>query len=92
MGSGLGALYCAASYATVSLAARYRDQQAFMTVFLGGMVVRMFVALGAMACVLVVLPVRAVPFVGAFGIVFLAGLVGEVFAATRRLKEPAVEA
>lgn len=78
LGSGIGVLYGTASIAAASLASRHGDAT-FMTVFFGGMVVRLFLAVLIITLVLVLVPIRAFVFLASFLLVFFAGLVLEVW-------------
>lgn len=49
-----------------------------LNLVLGGMLVRMALTLAAVAAVLLLVPVHRLAFVGALGVVFVAGLVAEV--------------
>lgn len=70
-------LYIIASRATRRFAARYDDQR-FMTIFLVGMAVRVFVALMLVTFAFVLVPVHPLAFVSSFLITFVAGMIFEV--------------
>ena len=77
----LGALLGAANAAASLLLARRsrgRDLNGVMKVVLGGAMARLAVLLAAVTAVLVLVPVRQLPFVGGLGVVFVAGLLAEV--------------
>ena len=77
LGLGLGALYVGTSFLANRYAVR-QEQRRFMVIVLGGMLVRILVALVLVALALLLLPVKPGPFIGCFFIVFVIGLVGEV--------------
>ena len=76
VGGGIGVAYVLASLLMNRLAAR--DQQRFLLIALGGVGARIGVAILAITLVLVLMPVNAGWFIGAFFSVFLVGIVAEV--------------
>jgi hypothetical protein len=76
LGGGLGLLYGLASYLNCRLA--FRWSHAFLLVVFGGLLLRLFVALGLLTTALLWLPVARAGLVGGFFGVFLLGLVMEV--------------
>jgi len=79
----MGLLYGASSYATYRLAL-HRPDRKFIALVLGGVMVRMFVALVVMTMIIALAPVDIAPLVGAFFAVFLVGLLVEIFVIHRR--------
>ena len=86
LGGGLGVLYVAASLATARMAGRYRDGR-FMLLFLGGMIARLGVAVVVVLVVLIRVAVHRPAFIGTLLVVFLLGLVVEVWIFHRRLTD-----
>lgn len=84
LGTGIGLVYGLASYAANRFAMR-QNQRLFMLIVIGGMLVRMLVALALVALVLLALPVDQVSFIGSFFVVFVIGLIGEVWSVARHL-------
>lgn len=77
LGTALGAANAAASIALYRVA-RSRPPQVFMAIVLGGMLLRMMVLLTALTLILAFVPVARGALVGAFGVTFVLGLIGEV--------------
>ena len=84
LGSGIGLVYGLASFAANRFAMR-QNQRLFMLIVIGGMLVRMLVALALVAFVLLVLPVDKISFIGSFFVVFVIGLIGEIWSVARHL-------
>jgi hypothetical protein len=84
LGSGIGLLHGLVSYVANRFAMR-QNQRLFMLIVIGGMLVRMLVALSLVALVLLILPVDQVAFIGSFFGVFVIGLIGEVWSVLRHL-------
>lgn len=83
LGASIGILYGVASLVTSRVAVRYGDQQ-FMLIFLGGMLARLAVAAALVLLVLVLFDVHAPAFIGTLLVVFLLGLIAEVWIIHRR--------
>lgn len=81
LGAGLGLLYSVASWVTARFAARRQSREQFMALFVGGMLVRMALALVVIALILLFARVPAGAFVGGFLVVLVAGMALEVAAA-----------
>lgn len=77
LGGGVGIAYTLAGYVVTRYAAR-QGRRRFMTLFFGGMVVRMAVALALVALVFAFALVPVLPFMGALLVTFAAGLVIDV--------------
>ena len=88
LGVALALTNAAASYA-LWRTARSRKQGAFVTLVLGGMVVRMMVVLALMALVLVFAPISRGAFTGAFFTAFAVATAAEVYFLQRRAASPA---
>ncbi|MEM1126520.1 MAG: hypothetical protein AAGI71_07705 [Bacteroidota bacterium] len=83
IGSGLGLVYVASSLWGVRRALRAQDAERFMLFALGGMSVRLFVALALFALVLAATSVQRPAFVAAFLTLFVIGLVIEIVLVVR---------
>jgi hypothetical protein len=83
LGGSIGVLYIAASLLTHRWAARHRTQR-FLAIVLGGMLVRMIVALTLVGGIAAFVPVHLPSFIGAFFATFVAGLMIEVVLLHRR--------
>jgi len=77
LGIGIGLLYGAASFVANRYALR-QNQQVFMLVVIGGMTVRMVVALVAVTLIMWLLPVEQAAFLVSFLGVFIIGIIVEV--------------
>lgn len=77
IGALLGALNAAIALAVARRASTLGVSSA-LNLVIGGMTIRMGLLLGAVALVLATLPVHRLAFVGALGVVFVAGIVAEV--------------
>lgn len=77
-GGGLAVLYGASSLATHRWALRVRDRNRFLAITVGGLVVRMAVALAAVGLTLSFVPVHEAAFMGSFFGVFVVTLIIEV--------------
>ena len=77
LGGGLGLLYSVSSAATLWWAKQYSGA-GFYAVALGGMLVRLFVALGVFALIVGLVPVHHALFSGSFLALALTGLLAEV--------------
>lgn len=84
LGIGIGLLYGLASLVANRFALR-QSQHLFMVIVVGGMVVRMLTAVGAVALILWLLPVEQAVFIGSFLGVFITGMVVEVWSLHRKL-------
>lgn len=83
LGGGLGLLYNVSSAATLWWANRHTGNR-FYAIALGGLIVRLFTALGAFALVIATMPVQRALFSGSFLAVALLGLLAEVAWIARR--------
>ena len=77
LGAGIGVGYVLTSLLTHRLALRGTDRS-FVVIALGGVAVRMFVALILVTLVLTLAPVRVSAFVAAFFGTFFVGLITEI--------------
>ena len=77
LGAGVGLLYSLASILMHRWALRLSDRQ-FLSVFVGGLIARMAMALLLVVLVLRFVAVQELLFIGTFLLVFLAGLSAEV--------------
>lgn len=82
-GAGIGVLYGLASYLGYKRALLASPRR-FMLLALGGMTVRLFVAVMVITLTLVLAPVQPMPFIGSFFALFLMALVLEVLVLHRR--------
>jgi hypothetical protein len=80
-GAGLGLAYSAVSYLMVRFA--LRNPRLFMLVALGGMGLRIMLALSAVTLILVFAGVEPLAFVGSFFLIFIAGLAVELVVLAR---------
>lgn len=78
LGAGIGLVYGGASYLTFRRALSASNRRFLLFVF-GGMILRMFLALGAVFLILVYYPVGETAFVGAFFVVFVVVLALDVY-------------
>lgn len=83
LGALLGVIHAVAACVMALRASRYEAKQAVRLV-VGGMAVRMVFVLAMFAIILAVLPVSRGAFVGAFGVMLLAGLIVEAVILTAR--------
>lgn len=83
LGISIGVTYIAASVLTHRWAARRAAKQ-FLTIVLGGMIVRMIVALALVGGIAALAPVHIPSFIGAFFATFVIGLIIEVVLLHRR--------
>lgn len=81
-------MYGLASWLTARRAARHGDRQ-FVLMFMGGMVVRLFVAMALVVFVLVLFEPQVLPFVSALLFMFVTGLVLEVWSVHARRSDEA---
>lgn len=77
LGGGIGVFYIASSLLITRLAARFETRR-FMLIVVSGVMARLAVALIAVVLVLQLLPVKELPFIGAFLATFTLGLAAEV--------------
>ena len=77
LGGGLGVLYILASVMTHRWAAQ-REAARFLAIVLGGMVIRMIIALALVGGIAAFMPVHVPIFIGAFFVTFVVGLALEV--------------
>ncbi len=73
IGFALGLLYLVSSIGMAKLALR-QEQRLFMITIFGGMLGRMMAALAAIAAIILLLPIRSVPFLTAFLVLLFAGV------------------
>jgi len=76
-GVGIGVLYVLSAYMTFRYALS-RGQRMFLIIALGGIGIRLFVAISVITLVLVLSPVNQPAFLGGFFAVFVLGLILEV--------------
>ncbi len=69
----MGLLYVASSM-LVTKSALHQNQRVFMILVFGGMLGRMVVALGAIAAIVLLLPVQRIPFLSAFLVFLVIGI------------------
>ncbi len=69
----MGLLYAASSMLVTKSALR-QNQRVFMIIVFGGMLGRMAVALGAIAAIVLLLPVQRIPFLSAFLVFLVIGI------------------
>ena len=84
LGSGIGLLYAIASLLVNRYAMRQPGHR-FLLVFMGGMMVRLALALVGVTLILLLLPVQQRAFVASFLGVFVIGLIVEIVRVHRRL-------
>ena len=77
-GIGVGVLYLTALLVTTLRAVRHRNSRRFMTLFAGGMVVRIALAMATIVLVITLAAVSVPVFIGAFLVVFVGGLAVEI--------------
>lgn len=85
LGSGIGGIYVFLVFLSLRIAVR-RPKHSFIIVILGGMTIRLFLAVTAIAIVIALVPVDKVVFLTAFLGVFLIGLTIEVVILYRQQK------
>ncbi len=78
LGVGIGLVYGAASYATYRLALSASTRK-FLLLVWGGMILRMFVALGILVLIMISVAVVELALIGSFFAVFAVVLVLEVY-------------
>lgn len=78
VGAGLGVAYSASSLLINRWALRLDEHRAFMIASIGGLIVRLLGALLVVAVTILFTSAPIVPFVGAFFIIFVLGLVLEI--------------
>ncbi|NBC16925.1 MAG: hypothetical protein GVY18_06355 [Bacteroidetes bacterium] len=83
LGGSIGVAYIVASLLTHRWAARQRNRR-FLAIVLGGMVVRMIVALALVGGIAALAPIHLPSFIGAFFATFVVGLAVEVALLHRR--------
>ena len=83
LGAFIGAVYVLIAYLSFRFAIG-RSQRTFLIVAIGGISVRLFIAVGAIALVLALVAVNQPAFVGGFFAVFVLGLILEVVLLHRR--------
>ncbi|WP_412070018.1 hypothetical protein [Rubrivirga sp. IMCC43871] len=79
LGALLGVAYTAAALLVARRASAVADGNKVLQMVLGGMLARMALMLAAFAAILALVPVQRGPFVLGLGVVFVIGLVVEVF-------------
>lgn len=77
LGAGLGILYIAASF--VSNRRAQKSEQRFMLIVVGTMFMRVLLALILLIGILLLLPVSPTAFLGSFFVIFVIGLILEVW-------------
>lgn len=82
LGAALGAAYIAASFVSNKRAMRSRHR--FLLIVVATMFVRMFVALIFIAGIMLLLPVLPSAFLGSFFVMFVIGLIAEIWLINRR--------
>ena len=82
IGAALGAAYVAASFVAHKRA--LRSGKRFLLIVVATMFIRMFVALIFLAGILLLLPVTASVFLGSFFVMFIIGLIAEIWLINRR--------
>ena len=82
LGMGIGILYGAASLLGVRLS-KGRNVQQFTTIILGGMFIRIVVAICIIAVIFIWIPVETIAFIGAFAATILVVMVVEIWYAVR---------
>lgn len=82
LGMGIGLLYGVASLLGARLS-KGRNAQQFTTIILGGMVIRIVVAICVIAVILIWIPVETLAFIGAFAATILVVMVVEIWYAIR---------
>lgn len=82
LGAGLGIFYLLASL--ISSKRALRSRQGFILIVVGMMMIRLLVALVFLVGILVWLPVSDVAFLGSFFVIFVIGLVTEVWMLHKR--------
>ena len=87
LGSGIGGIYVLLVFLSLRLAVR-RSKHSFITVILGGMGIRLFLAVTAIVIIIALVPVDQVVFLTAFLGVFLIGLTIEVVILFRQKGSP----
>ncbi|GMQ82348.1 MAG: hypothetical protein BMS9Abin05_1797 [Rhodothermia bacterium] len=87
LGSGIGGIYILLVFLSLRLAAR-QSKHSFITVILGGMAIRLFLAVAAIAIIIALVPIDKVIFLTAFLGVFLIGLTIEVVIFHRQQGSP----
>lgn len=77
IGAGLGIAYVTASLISNKRALRSKDR--FMIVFATAMIIRIIIALALLVGIMLLLPVVPTAFLGSFFLMFVIGLVFEVY-------------
>ena len=78
LGSGIGGIYILLSVISHRLALK-KETQPFMLIVFGGMAIRLFVTVAAIALIFALVPVAKAVFLTAFLCIFLVGLVVEIW-------------
>lgn len=78
IGAGLGLAYGGASLWINRWAMRFSNPRIFVYLSIGGIVVRMAVALSLVALIMLLTPIHLIAFIGTFFIVFVLGLALEI--------------
>ena len=89
LGLGIGGIYALLVFLSLRLTLR-QTKRSFVTVIIGGMAMRLFLAVAAIAIIIALAPVEKVVFLAAFLGVFLIGLTTEVVILHRQQGSPEI--